>query len=246
MSSAAKLPAKKKVSAKGASSPPAKPLVSKTGKPTNYAKSAENKAKYAAEQKSEYYKAKTIKTSVKVPRDKVPNHPLMLGKQSWDREKVMDYVCLRLSSTSLSIVTILYEGYEGLPLPTYTAIRKWCGEDEALDSKYARAKSDQADYLGEEMLSIADTPELGETVTKSPRGIEVKMSDMTEHRKIRIETRKWLMGKLKPKKYGDKLGLVGGDGSGPVQTQNVPADLSRLSEADLAAALTLAEKVHGR
>ena len=30
---------------------------------------------------------------------------------------------------------------------------------------------------------------------------------MLEHRKLRIDSRKWLLAKLAPKKYGDKLDL---------------------------------------
>ena len=39
---------------------------------------------------------------------------------------------------------------------------------------------------------------------------------MIEHRKLRIEARKWLASKLLPKVYGDKLAHTGADGESPL------------------------------
>ena len=76
-----------------------------------------------------------------------------------------------------------------------------------LREMYARAKEDQLQILADEIQPIADTPQMGEIITIKGDEREVKMCDMLEHRKLRIESRKWLLAKLCPKKYGDKLGL---------------------------------------
>jgi hypothetical protein len=82
---------------------------------------------------------------------------------------------------------------------------------------YARAKEAQLQILADEIQEIADEPQVGEIVTIKGEEREVKMADMIEHRKLRIESRKWLLAKLAPKKYGDKLAHTGADGEGPVQ-----------------------------
>jgi len=109
---------------------------------------------------------------------------------------------------------------------------KWLQQDEGLRERYARARADQAQVMADEIASIADTTELGEIVTERPvivdgtpvrdeagnlvLTLERKLADMIEHRKLRIEARKWLAAKLLPKVYGDKF-QVGGDGGGPIQ-----------------------------
>ena len=79
---------------------------------------------------------------------------------------------------------------------------------ETID-RYARAKQIQCEILADEIIEIADTTELGEKTKSTALGLEITTGDMTEHRKLRIDSRKWLLSKLMPKKYGDKLELSG-------------------------------------
>lgn len=69
---------------------------------------------------------------------------------------------------------------------------------------YARAKEEQLQILADEIQQIADEPQPGEIVTLKGEEREVKIADMLDHRKLRIDSRKWLLSKLAPKKYGDK------------------------------------------
>lgn len=143
-----------------------------------------------------------------------PKNPLMLNGQSWDRKAVMDILCAHIATSSRSIASILSEGHEGNALPTYTAIKDWLQEDVELAAQYARAKSDQADFVFEEILQIADTPQLGEKEKSTANGLEVTRGDMIEHRRLQVDARKWYLSKLAPKKYGDKVNLehTGPDG----------------------------------
>jgi hypothetical protein len=74
--------------------------------------------------------------------------------------------------------------------------------------QYARAKEAQADAFAEEMLDIADdgtndwmTKRFGETEVEMPN------PEVLQRSKLRVDTRKWLMSKLQPKKYGEKLAV---------------------------------------
>ena len=91
---------------------------------------------------------------------------------------------------------------------------------------YARAKDEQLQILADEIQPIADTPQMGEIITIKGDEREIKICDMLEHRKLRIEARKWLLAKLNPKKYGDKLGL---EHSGEVNL-NLAARLAKARE----------------
>ncbi len=56
--------------------------------------------------------------------------------------------------------------------------------------------------------------------------------------RLRVDTRKWILSKLAPKRYGDKLQHTG-DGGGPIR---VRPDLSKLTDEELDAL----ERILGR
>jgi hypothetical protein len=89
--------------------------------------------------------------------------------------------------------------------------------------RYARACEERADFIFDDMMRIADTPKKGKEITTKPDGsIETKVGDMLGHRKLQVDTRKWILGKLNPKKYGDssRLDLSSTDGT---MTPNITA-----------------------
>lgn len=72
----------------------------------------------------------------------------------------------------------------------YSTVTQWLRENSQFSANYARAREDQADYLAEIIIDISDNEKL-----------------TPEARRIRIDSRKWYAGKIRPKKYGDKQGL---------------------------------------
>jgi hypothetical protein len=57
----------------------------------------------------------------------------------------------------------------------------------------------------EEILEIADTPKEGIKKKETDKGVEITTGDMIQHRRLQVDARKWMLGKMNPKKYGDKL-----------------------------------------
>ena len=80
---------------------------------------------------------------------------------------------------------------------------------EAAD-RYARAKEAQMDYLAEEILEISDDSSQDTIMTEKGK---MEDKEWTNRSRLRVDTRKWLMSKLAPKKYGDKLDVTS-DGKG--------------------------------
>ena len=79
-----------------------------------------------------------------------------------------------------------------------------------LVERYARAREQMIDSLADEILEIADTPQEGErTKVGGQNGTEITTEDMLGHRKLQVDARKWLLSKLAPSKYGDKLEIAG-------------------------------------
>ncbi len=79
---------------------------------------------------------------------------------------------------------------------------------------YARARRYWAESEFERMMEIADTPQLGEKTKTTDKGVEVITGDMTDHRRLQVDTRKWALARMFPKKYGDATLLKHSDPDG--------------------------------
>lgn len=113
-----------------------------------------------------------------------------------------------------SICTFIAEGNslrkalrrEGMPHST--TFYKWLDSSKEKAAQYTRACEERQHVLFEECLEISNTPVEGIETTIDKDGNEiVKKGDMLQHRRLQIDTRKWMLGKMNPKKYGDKLSL---------------------------------------
>ena len=103
---------------------------------------------------------------------------------------------------------------------TKSAITLWIAEDAAFAAQYARAKEAQAEHFAEEIAAIADD---GTNDWMEREGITVPDHEHIQRSKLRVDTRKWLMSKMLPKKYGDKstTEITGADGAPLVPVLNV-------------------------
>lgn len=85
---------------------------------------------------------------------------------------------------------------------------RWLEADEELQVRYAHATKKRADNIFEELLEIADKQD--KDVVYNERGEEIINHNVINRSKLQIETRKWMLGKLNPTKYGDKLDVTSG------------------------------------
>lgn len=72
--------------------------------------------------------------------------------------------------------------------------------------RYARACDDRADLIADEILSISDNT--GNDMITLPDGREVVDNAVVQRDRLRVDSRKWLLSKLQPKKYGDKIDVA--------------------------------------
>ena len=96
-----------------------------------------------------------------------------------------------------------------------SAITIWVREDEKFAAQYARAREIQAESFADEIREISDE---GANDWYVREGVDVPDHEHISRSKLRVDTRRWLMSKMLPKKYGDKATteLVGA-GGGPVE-----------------------------
>ena len=87
------------------------------------------------------------------------------------------------------------------PSPSYAWAKGQLRSDPELKIAYQQAVEDRADRLAEELMELADTP--------MPEGLDgPSKSAWVQQLRLRVDTRKWLTSKLRPKIYGDRLDLA--------------------------------------
>jgi hypothetical protein len=89
----------------------------------------------------------------------------------------------------------------------------WVDKDEELSGHYAQARAAMIDKIADDIMTIADEEMI-------PTGEGKVDNAMVQKQRLRVDTRKWLLSKLAPKKYGDKLELTGDDKS-PLTIQRI-------------------------
>lgn len=124
-------------------------------------------------------------------------------------EELADKICDEIASSSRGLAFICAK----LNVSPSTVF-KWLSEHKDFAERYARAREAQADYMADEILEIADD-DAHDTIRTEKGDIENK--EWVNRSRLKVEARKWVASKLKPKKYGDKLDLTsGGDKLAPV------------------------------
>jgi hypothetical protein len=136
----------------------------------------------------------------------------MAGKSSYTPE-LADLICDRIANGE-SLRAICND--DEVPVKAST-VCLWLKDHPEFAEQYTRAREIQADKLFDEILEIADERE-GDTV-ETPDGRELVNHDAIARAKLRVDARKWMAGKLRPKVYGDKIAVGGADDLPPIQAE---------------------------
>ncbi len=89
--------------------------------------------------------------------------------------------------------------------PHVSTVYRWIAANDAFRDMYVRAREDQADTLADEIVAIADD---GSNDTYEKDGVVLTDHEVVARSKLRVDARKWVAAKLKPKKYGDKVDVA--------------------------------------
>lgn len=115
-------------------------------------------------------------------------------------------------------------------MPSARTLFTWMRVHPEFLQQYTRAKEESADALSDEMIDIADDGSNDWMERKNAEGENIGWQVNGEHvqrSRLRVETRKWIASKLKPKKYGDKLALGGADDLPAIQVAKVERAIVR-------------------
>jgi len=83
---------------------------------------------------------------------------------------------------------------------------RWIESSPLLVEQYARAMQIRSDIIFDEILDIADDGSNDlMTIQKGDESYEMENKEVTNRSKLRVDARKWVLAKMQPKKYGDKM-----------------------------------------
>lgn len=146
--------------------------------------------------------------------------PKKRGRPSDYNQAIADAICERLADGE-SLRKICREDES---MPGIATVFRWLNVHSDFQEQYTRAREEQAETLADEIVGIADDG-LNDTYIDE-NGMRRTDTDVIARSKLRVEARKWVASKLKPKRYGDKIvqEVTGADG-GP-QVHKVDVSLS--------------------
>lgn len=119
------------------------------------------------------------------------------GRPTDFTQELADRICSELADGKS-----LRKVCEADDVPTKTTIFRWLRTNAAFCDQYTRAKEESADSLTDDMIDIADD-----------------LTGDAARDRLRVDTRKWIAAKLKPKKYGDKLQHSGDEDGPPIKIE---------------------------
>lgn len=171
-----------------------------------------------------------------------------------DRRSIMNSLCTLLE-TGMSLT----KACSIVPAsPTSSQILDWIVAEPALAEQYALAREAGYKIIADEILAIADenyttveedvldesgSPVMNAEGHRLQRSIKVPLSNEGIARnRLRIDSRKWMLSKMLPKVYGDKLQTEHtGPNGGPVQLTAV--DMKNLSDDELESMTRMMKKI---
>ncbi len=151
-----------------------------------------------------------------------------MGRKSTFIQETADSICDQIAN-GMSVREICRQE----EMPSAATVFKWLSDFPSFAEQYARAKAASADAIAEEILDIADNATNDWMERNAEEGSSagfVLNGEHVQRSKLRIESRKWLLAKLQPKKYGDKLQVGGAEDLPPLQGMSDDLLLRRAAE----------------
>ena len=113
-------------------------------------------------------------------------------------ESVRLEICERIAKGESMVSICASEG-----MPSQALVYRWLTVDSEFVERYARAREQQAEHYLDEIIAISDDVSLDEIM--DGEGNPRTNHEAIQRSRLKVDTRKWAMSKLAPKKYGDKI-----------------------------------------
>jgi len=122
----------------------------------------------------------------------------MSGRPTAYTAEVAQKICTRLAEGE-SLRSICSDD----ALPAKSTVLAWaCDPAHPFSDQYTRAREVQAEVWADEIIDISD--ENDRDWIKGKDGQEIVNSEAIQRAKLRVDSRKWYLSKVLPKKYGER------------------------------------------
>src|SRR5690606_10358485 len=115
-------------------------------------------------------------------------------------DQIADVICERIADGESLRGICACEG-----MPSKATVFRWLGKHKGFPAQYARARDEQAESFADEMVAISDERETKIVMAGEDEAGAVFDATAVARNRLRIDARKWVASKLKPKKYGDRM-----------------------------------------
>jgi hypothetical protein len=123
----------------------------------------------------------------------------MAGRPSIFTQELAALICSRMADGE-SLRSICRDE----EMPSTATVFRWLAADVPFRDQYTRAMDSRADAFAEEILQIADDDSDDEV--RDPETGNTRMNtEFVARSRLKVDTRKWLMARMAPKRYGDKV-----------------------------------------
>ncbi len=110
-------------------------------------------------------------------------------------------ICAKLADGQSLVQALKADG-----MPSRSHFYEQVAADPEFADMYARAKADGIEAMADDLMAIADEAEVANVTDAEGNVVDLKLDYTAVARnRLRVDTRKWLLAKLAPKKYGDKI-----------------------------------------
>lgn len=169
---------------------------------------------------------------------KRPRKPRKIGRPTKYSKALSTRICARLA-----IGHSMRKISQDDKYPSMETMFRWLRIYPEFRDQYEIAKQESADSYADEIVDIADEEALSDLIIdgipvldpETDKPYRIVTSTGVQHARLRVDARKWVASKLKPKKYGDKVEQthVGRDGKDLNWTvEFVNADLNKKDEGE--------------
>jgi hypothetical protein len=135
------------------------------------------------------------------------------GRQLTYDQETAHAICVRLARGETLRAICRDEEF-----PPESTVRTWALENiEGFAARYTLARQLGLDAMADQLLELADDG--SGDITYDAQGNRLVNGEHINRSRLRIDTRKWYLSKLAPKRYGEKVDVnVGGQDGSPVAT----------------------------
>ncbi|MFZ1680625.1 MAG: terminase small subunit protein [Rhizobiaceae bacterium] len=137
------------------------------------------------------------------------------GRPSTYNAEIAEKICEHVASGMTLREACRQDG-----MPPESTVRLWVLDNrEGFAARYARARDLLLEHWADETIEIADD---GSNDWMTRNEVEVANGDHISRSRLRVDQRKWLLSKLKPERYGDRV-VHAGDAENPISVKHAGA-----------------------